>query len=575
MTPDFVTYDDKQRESFLSQLGNFSPGERELFRQLCRAWQEKIPFTRFSAMSGVDSSGNSEIVSLINKLRRERIGVLRTKMVEERRLPDHIVLATQNSTEFFTALVDEYFTDLHESLMNSMPLESVVQQEVSRIPRESVEPVDVETLSEYVSERRKSDKILRVAAINEDALLITQVNLKSFVSFAILKLRFYFSNPNLLGAVAKLRGSSLLELKKLVSGKDPTFWLELTKTIDEHRTELISSRNLSVETGFFHAATLLRRFVESQIHAANVKRQEREERDLDLKAVALAIKEDPDVFVDQMEVTRVLDNQREKYGDEFERFREEFYERYVKARERNSLPEVILMSNRYIHRDNVFPTFIGSFKDLEPALRAHYRALMVRQLKSSQGNPVFFSLDNLDESITNEVAQRDPLIGALMQKPAILAEALIYHAKKNKLVKTVADIKHRLALYFDPASLKPLRPHQWFGIRLTEVFDAAFDELPIIRRIWMRITGKHKNLKKLFAGRSEALPVPVIPKPAPARSNRDFERDERRERPRRRPQSRRPAPHRTRSAPPTKSKEYTQKQVDSAWESFGQTLSDD
>ena len=79
---------------------------------------------------------------------------------------------------------------------------------------------------------------------------------------------------------------------------------------------------------------------------------------------------------------------------------------------------------------------------------------------------------------------------------------MILHAKQNKLVKDVNELKQRLSVYFDPETMKPLPLYDWFNLRLLEIFEIAFERLPILRRIWIRLTGKYESFRSRYVGQS-------------------------------------------------------------------------
>jgi len=590
MKPEFISFDDRQREQYLSQLGTFSPGEREIFRQLCRNWQERIPYKRFAASTGVETGGNAELISLMKKLRREHIGIMRTTVADDRRIPDALVIAVANSEPFYVELVDEYFVDLRESILNPLPLQSTIYEEVGNIPKEFIESVDVERLADYVDAPDETRKIIRVPGHRGEGILITSTNLRAAVTIAILKMRYYLSNTSLLGFLAKTIDTSLLDLKKRIAGKEPRFWLDLTRTVGRSYGDISAARTLAVDDAFFHSAALLQIIIEAQIEGATKKKKEKEERELDLQAVAMAIKESPEILVEQIDLSRIIEGQREKYGDGFEGFREEFYERYVKARDGNALPQIVLLEKNYIHRDNIFPSFLSSFKELERSMSAYFTDLMEQQLKSNQRNKVFYSIENFDQAIREVVGRTDPLVYALMQKPAVLAEALIHDARRRNLTKNVTDLKQRLSIYFDPSDMKPLPPHEWFDLQIMQIFETAFNRLHILRRIWIRITGKYESFKTKYVGRPVSSAGVRTSPPisgatdsggeqsgtATAHRSRSPGAGSVRSAPARRSRTKTPPTAKPTVKPtPAIPKEYSKRQVDSAWESFGKTLKDD
>ena len=585
MRPDYVGFDTKQREALLSQVGTFSPGERDVFHKLCQNWQEKLPYNRFTALLNHGDCGTpADLLSLMTKLREAHIGILRTTMKDGTRHRDTLVLREENHPSFFLELADELFVDMLESIRNPLPLLSLVQEQVGPIPPTALHPVGAGEIGQFFTGSAHTDFALAVSTLYDDALLVSPHNLRGFVGLAILKMRFFMGSTSVLEAVAKAMDSSLIALKQQIAGKDPGFWLSLTQTVLERRRELETLRNATVDPSFFHAATLLKSLIQSQMSEAKQKKKEQESRSLDLEAISLAIKEAPERWLEQTEVTRILETQKDKYEDQFTKFQEDFYTRYVQHRAKNALPVVVLLKRRYIHRDNLFPLFLEKMRVLEADLAVHFALQMEEQLKSGNRgrDGSFYSLANFNEAILQQVQARDSYVAALVEKPTILAEAMILHAKTNGLAGDVNQLKQRLRLYFDPETMQPLPLNAWFSLRLLDIFERAFEKLPILRRIWIRLTGRYESFRARYLGHDAAEdnlrlrnlssgPAPVAEprnlashrrrrtENGPARSSRgDTKKPE---------TYRGPAP-----VPGGPKRAYSRKQVDSAWDEFGNSI---
>ena len=597
MRPAYIGYENKQREELLSQTGNFTPAERGVFHKLCQNWQERIPYNRFIAILGHDDAATpGDVVSLLTKLRKARMGMLRTTFKDGTRHRDVIILTDENSPAFFAELAEELFNDMQELIQNPLPLLTLVRDQIGEIPPGAIQRVSPDELGTFFSGKQQAERPLAVTTLDDEALLVTQPRLRSFVTITILKMRHFLSNTTLLGAVAKLQDTSLLNLKQKCAGKEPAFWLSLTQTIIGRKRDLEAMRAITIDTNFFHAAALLKNLIESQIHEAKQKKEEEENRQLDLDAIAMAIKEDPDQWVEQDQVTRMLEGQKEKYGERFEQFREEFYERFVHARGKNTLPKVVLLNRRYIHRDNIFPSFLVEFRALEAELSTHFALFMEEHLKSGNRNKdtTFTTLENFNEAIGRQVEARSEFVTALIAKPSILAEAMILHMKQNKLAGDVNELKQKLAVYFDPETMQPLPLNEWFNLRQLDLFERAFEKLPILRRIWIRLTGKYESFRGRYLGnstgagasstrllRDRAAPsvAAVEPRGTAQRSGQRSTRGSSSP-----PSShRRPATRRGATAQSAKRSDgtgsaaqkkraYSKKQVDSAWDEFGNTI---
>ena len=595
MQPSFVVFEHKQREEFLSQLGTFSPGERTVFHRLCQGWEPRIRYDRF--ITGLDSDDGSvtDLENLIAKLRAEHIGLIRSEIQDQQRRKSAIVLTDRDAPEFYAELLDEYFTHTIASITNPLPLHSVMREELRVLPDEVFETVAPSELARYFDRDAPGSQPLMIPSLDDDCLLINHNNLRTFVNIVIYKLRHYLGNTTILEVVARSLDTGLMQLKEQIGTKEPTTWMQLSNTIIERRADFEALRNAGLDVNMFHAAWLLKSLIESQIQSTKQQQQRESELVVDLEAIELAIKEAPDSWIEAAQVSRMLESQQGKYGEKFETFRDSFYDKYVHAADGRSLPKVVVLDNRYIHRENVFPLFRERFTAVEMDVKPYLVDQMEHQLRTGnrEKEPTFFSVDTFASAIEDYVGERDPFLRALNRKPGILAEGLILHAKQHKLVKDVDELKARLALYFDPDTLQPLPIDRWFNLRMADIFAEAFERLHILRRIWIRLSGKYDAMRSRFIGAGAADAIGVVPPRARTTPAGPGDAAGARSRPRERPTApRRSTPPRARhgvrpttSARPSKRQaddaterdrqvkhSYSRKQVDDAWSEFGSTL---
>ena len=595
MQPSFVSFESKEREEFLSQLGTFSPSERTVFHLLCHSWESRIPYDQFIAGLDTDNGSESDLAGLMHKLRAEHIGLIRTEIQDQQRRKSAIVLTDRDAPQFYLELLDEYFTDTITSITNPLPLKSVLNEELSVLPSGVFETVETSELARYFDREATTDRPLLIPSMDGDYLLINHKNLRAFVNITIYKLRHYLSNTALLEIAAKSLGSGLMQLKEQISTKEPTSWMALSNAIIEQRVAFEALRTVKVDAGMFHSAWLLKNLIESQIQSAKEQQKRESELGVDMEAIELAIKEAPNRWVEAVQVSRMLESLREKYDKDFETFRDSFYDKYVQTTGVRTLPKVVILDNRYIHRENIFPLFREHFAVVEKDVKLHFVDRMEHQLRTRnrEKEPTFFSVDTFASAIEDYIGEHDPFLRALIQKPGVLVEGLILHAKQHKLAKDVDELKTRLALYFDPDTLHPLPIYRWFNLRMAEIFAEAFERLNILRRIWTRLTGKYEAMRSRFVGAGAADFVGAVPpggqKATATRVGSPTDPDRSREQPvipeRSSPADARRSPRSTASArsvqrqPDGATKRdaqvkhsYSKKQVDDAWSEFGSTL---
>lgn len=584
--PGYLAFDEKRREEFLSQLGTFSHSERDVFHKLCLNWQPRIPYDRFSAIiNRGDESTSSDILSLMDKLKRRRVGMARTDVIDGERRRVYLILTDQHDPRFYRELVDEFFVDMLESITNPFPFLSTVKRDFDAIPPGAFRIVTAAEVATYFSGDTSSDRALAIPVLDDEQVLVTPEKLKPFLNLSILKMRHHLASTSLLGVLAKLLDSSILNLKEMISGKDPSFWHQFSSTIVDNRAELARNRSVSVSPLFFHAAWIVKTLVDAQINEIEKKKRTEKEHEIDLEAIALAIKEAPDGLVTGDQLDRMLEAQKEKYGDTFASFRDAFFTNYVHTHGRGSLPKVLELKNRYIHRDNLFPMFLEQFHLCELELKSEFVHRMEQSLRGNtrRPDPAFLSPENFEDAISTAVRAHSEYLADLIEKPAVLAEAIILHAKQNKLAKDVNELKERLSLYFDPDTLKPLPLREWFSLRLTELFEYAFERLPILRRIWIRLTGKYDSLRGKYIGSGAgSRPLRTYERPGPTSMGAEPRRPDSakstsRAGTARRPRGERVSRGRRRSKPKTEpvKRPYSKKQIDSAWDTFSDAIRKD
>ncbi|MFW6251549.1 MAG: hypothetical protein ACOC47_10580 [Alkalispirochaetaceae bacterium] len=589
--PAYIDLDDREREAFLSERGNFSPDERAIFRELVSVWEPRIDYDRFLKRVR-ETGGPSQVASLMNKLWNARIGLLRTQMVEGERKPVALLLLEEESFNFYFEAIQETYVELTESIGNPLPFRSRLQERGLSVPDAFLRVLDNEALVRVFQEKEQKEPfIASLVSLNSYQLILPSSHLRAFVNIGMLKIRYYMSNTSLLESVARFQDTSLMAVKQGLKGKEPQFWLTLVSTIVDKRKELQASRNVSAGKDFYHAAYLLRRLVTAQLEEAKERKRERKEREIDLETAAMSVKEADTPLLDQNEMNAIIDRFKEKYGSDLEGFREEFYERYVHAKGKRSLPKVVMVDSSYIHRDNFYPVFLERFQVLSSELRHHYKDQMVEELRrEGNGSTMFYSHENFENDIRDQIAGRDSFVASVLSKPAILAEAVILYAKQRKQVKSMDDLKEQLSLYFNPESMKLLDLPTIFNLSLGEIYDEAFEELHILRRIWIRLTGKYNTVRDKYVSRSVLRSTARRSRPSPPKGIasqkgrevvelRDPPRRERGETSRggggrRRPETYKPQRRsRVQQVETQKVKKpYSKKQRDTAWEAFGATI---
>ncbi|MFW6364268.1 MAG: hypothetical protein ACOC0D_10525, partial [Spirochaeta sp.] len=312
--PDCVNLAEMEREEFLSQLGNFTPQERSIFHRLCKRWAPEIPYQRFLMNLDIKNAAG-DLNSLMTKLKKHRMGTITYRMEDGFRKPETIVLTPQDGVLFYMKTVDDYYIQLQETLSAPLPYESDVVSQYQQIPDEHIRTIDYLDLLHIVGGNQEPYPcIYRIPVQDSDSIYATPTSAKWLIHAAVGKLRAFFSNPNYLEIAAKIQKSSLIEIKQQLGTRNPEFWRDLTSGLLAEEAAIKSNRSVRIGKRFFQICDFICRYVDSQLQLAEEQKKEREDRDLDMKSIAQAIKDDKEKLVDEQRMNHLIDGLKEKYG---------------------------------------------------------------------------------------------------------------------------------------------------------------------------------------------------------------------------------------------------------------------
>ncbi len=501
--PVFVTYDEKEREAYLSQLGNFSPNERSIFHKLCRVWEPLIPYARFIAMINRDTpNSNAELMRLMAKLSKGHMGIIVSKIKEGSREPDSILICEPGQQIFFSYLLEEEILDVFENLHQPLPTQKGMTEKGTPIPVEYLREMKYRDIAElYVHKKTRGTDMYMVENQGSDMFLLTQNSLVRILTIAISKMRSLFQSSNFLALGASILEMSLTELRGNIDAKEPGFWKDMTGTFLEQKENLMVQRKVKIPEDLFDICRYLHRFLEAQIIVAKEKKARDEEKQADMSALAEIIQKAENYLVPRDLFENHIDSFKEKYGEYFPNFRSDFEKAYFRAESGRNLPVILQLDENLIHEDNIKPLFIQRVEKLSRELYKHYLPLMSRYIRSKQGLAanIFNSSATFESDIEDQVKQMDKLSASLLAKPATVAEAFIQSARKTRQLNSVDEMKGVLVSFFYPDQIQFKELQVIFNLNVKDMYHHAFLNFSILRQIIMRITGRHESFRNKFA----------------------------------------------------------------------------
>jgi len=303
-----------------------------------------------------------------------------------------------------------------------------------------------------------------------------------------------------------------------------------------------------------------------------------------MKAIADQIKAAPTFLVSDELFSEILVSYKNKHPENFTEFKQEFEAKYLEAPERKSLPVLVHLSRSYIHQDNIHALFLLNLDKGGRDLFALYVKHMEQYLKHPNTGltTAFYSPDNFQNDLSDRVKVSDPFMFELLQRPNLVAEAIILSAKKHKDVKNSEDLKNCLAPFFFADRIRFRDLAVLYGLNMIDIFRFSFMKLSILRQIIMKVSGKYESHykkfdefiegsfneinaplnKKQLRDTGETIAEPIRRKPGfsnkPTKSKED--------------RARKTIQNDHASTTKKQDKDYSRSEQDSAWRNFSDTL---
>lgn len=501
--PEYVSSEQKDREAFLSQLGTFSPGERELFHRLCKMWTGQISCGYIVSMTEHDLPNvKSDLDSLMGKLRRQRVGIMRTNLADGQRSPAHVILCNRDDAIFYLNLVDEMLLDVVGDINAALPSVETLNEAGITLPPDIARPGDFAALAKLYNDKTPRDpELFRLPCPKApQEFLLASTSIKRFLTVSLAKLQVFFQNANFLAAVAQLRGSSVMELRKALDSKDPVFWHELATFILAVNKDLANMRKLTLDPQLFQICHFLKQFLNEQMAEQKRRRDAEQEKATDIKAICERVRSVVSIVMNEQDFSETLLFYKPKYQNDFAAFKEMFQKTCMEAATGKNLTVISRIGNGFIHMDNIHPWLIQQINRYSKDLLAVY----VREMESFVKHPndggyeFFYSPASFQEDISLRLRESSPALADLLDRPNLVAEAIIHSARRQKDVRNPEEMKALLSPYLHTDRIRFRALSQILGLKVQEIYRLAYMRLSILRQLILRFSGRHDSFLRKF-----------------------------------------------------------------------------
>jgi hypothetical protein len=501
--PDYVSFEPKAREELLSRVGSFTPVERKLFHRLCESWAPVIDRNRFLSGSGGTEQERTALDRLMTKLRNAELGVVTTEIVGGKTAPTGLVLTSKGDLEFYIRLLDEEARRLRTSGFHILPSEEVLTSRRAVPPPHHITDADPIMLADTYLANEPEDGILRIRLLGEYRILTTTRAVRDLMNSSITWLRANLDERGLIDEVARIKNTGIMELKQRLTERSPEFWLDLCRSIVDERKTIAYRKNLRESDEFFQTAFLVMTFNDARIGAARARKERDNRVDEELEHLMESVEQTPggrmsaEVF--SLHIHEAEGRLRAAAGTFSKRVQLEV----LTPKARRKLPVVAAVANTYVHRNRVCAVFEHTRVLVAERLHELYIDLLEAFLRgrSPEMAEIFASRADLDQHVRTQVERMDDLLAELLNRPQMLAEAVIRDAKLKNEDVTPIQIRSLLGRYFNVTD-SALRPaSELFDLDIVGVYDAAYGRLNVFRQLMLRISGRHESLRRSYVRR--------------------------------------------------------------------------
>ena len=521
--PEYVDFDSKSRDELLSQIGTFDPAERTIFGRLCEAWQPRMDAQRFLGTVSAADQESAALRRLMTKLRTAQLGLLTTKATVNGVMPDSIILTSRGSIDFWRELIKEETIFSSPEAILTLPSESRLAERRLMPPGYLITDIDSTTLAQTHSGRGDESQIHRLRLLDDYRIIFAAESTHLLVNQAFSTLRRDIEERGILEELARLRNTSLTEMRAQLKSKSPDAWLENTRTLVKERATVAYRKNIEPVDELFQMAYLVMSFVDARMGLARQSQEDHEAVDAQIKELAREVAAAPRGTMDQQTFEQLMTKAEEKLGAHSRAFRSQLDEQVFTPRKRRTLPVVSLIHGLYVHQDRLASLFEGTLTEARGRLMEEYAELLEAFLRGRDSDitEILGSRARLDSDIRERIDRIHPLLAEILARPQALAEAMVREARRKGTADSLEELKVALSGYFqvEDSKLKPLQ--DILGIDIPAAFDRAYERLSVFRQLLLRITGKHESLRSSYEKRfatthhrtryTDALPDPASP----------------------------------------------------------------
>lgn len=493
--PEYINMDRKDREAFLSQIGNFSTEERGIFNMLCDNWEHEIGYAKFVTNANKKTPiEEKDLQSLMKKLRKSSCGILLTKFERGERGVEKIILTDVRSHHFYYYFINNEYQKNYEEVSNDFVDDKRFDKYDIITTELSPQVLNIDELNKrFIEKEHNLYNIFSIKPGGYTPFYATSYTLKDLLKLSVRKVKYYFKSDNFIAFIAKIMNTSISKVRSTTDRFEISTWKELTRDILSNKS-IINGKFKNISSSFFKAIIIANSYCNNELKQRDKELQEENKIKEILKGIVNIIREKEFAPMSQEDLNSLF----EDFNKENPNIKSKFYELYVDNKTKTGLTDIIFIGQHYIHKDNLYKVFLDRIGMITVELTSYFVDEYKKCLLSNSSDPSLLEGYPFNGSVMTKLQSDYPIIYDILKRKGILAEAIIHFSKNRG--HSQSKMHNLLSMYFIEGSSELKNINDILHLDVLELYDTAYSRLPLVKRLLIVVFGRYSRYLERFTG---------------------------------------------------------------------------
>ncbi|AHE62500.1 hypothetical protein [Borrelia parkeri] len=500
--PEIFYLNDKEVDILISQIGISSDTQKMILRIILEHKHNIIDYAKFIEDYSVKiRTLKGELDFLFRKLYEVKRGIIINQSTSNGEIvPYKIIITDENSYDFYYYAIEDLFLKHYVGIELFSTLLTIknIDKNLLAFEKEFVILSNSDINLKYFQENSSSKKIFVL-----DSLIIPSGKALYFIEFMKRILFGIASNRIVKDVFMRAKNIKLSEYDRMldegINGVGVAYNLLLG--ILENKEEILNKKGVNISKHYFTFLEVLNIYITNEKNLEELKNLESIKIDETLKSIEKTIEFKPR-FINIEEFKNILQEHAEGLSDS-EYFLKTANEYFFESNIKGSLPKIFsIKSGMYLYKPCAYSMFLKEFDQILVDIRDKLRNEFVKIFNSGKNSSTMLTEKGLEKTLIEFIANYDINDYCLKNKVAFL-DFIVSHYKRVSKTQNIQThlkdiIKTEAAKYFKNSNtFLPL--YKIYKVDLSNLLDAAYRDLPLLKRLVLFLTGRQQSYKEALS----------------------------------------------------------------------------